>query len=202
MFPSNEGRGYVLRRILRRAVRYGMAVGLADQPFLYDTAGVVIEHMSEAYPELSQHAHRVEEMVKAEEERFQQTLVRGAAEFDQHAQRILRDGGKVIPGDAAFLLYDAYGFPLDVTVDMAREKGLSVDEAGFNEEMSQQRERARSARKGAQGEQTKALRLLQEIVTHTVFTGYERMEDSGLVKAILKGGQQVQQVRSAITWRL
>ncbi len=194
VFPSNEGRGYVLRRILRRAVRYGMAVGLADQPFLYDTAGVVIEHMSEAYPELSQHAHRVEEMVKAEEERFQQTLVRGAAEFDQHAQRILRDGGKVIPGDAAFLLYDAYGFPLDVTVDMAREKGLSVDEAGFNEEMSQQRERARSARKGAQGEQTKALRLLQEIVTHTVFTGYERMEDSGLVKAILKGGQQVQQV--------
>ncbi|MEW6351855.1 MAG: alanine--tRNA ligase [Thermodesulfobacteriota bacterium] len=193
VFPSNEGRGYVLRRILRRAVRYGMALGLVDEPFLYDTAGVVIAHMSDAYPELSGHSRRVMELVKAEEERFQQTLGRGAAEFEQHAQKILQSKSKEVPGDVAFLLYDTYGFPLDVTMDMAREKGLTVDGVGFNKEMARQKERARHAREVTQAEHTKAVRDLDH-VSHTEFTGYERMEDSGVIQALVKDGTQVQEV--------
>jgi alanyl-tRNA synthetase len=136
--PSNEGRGYVLRRVIRRAVQHGGRIGL-EPPFLSRLAGVVIEQMGAIYPELAEHRAEIEAALTAEEERFAQTLERGLRLFEEVA------GPEGISGEDAFKLHDTYGFPLELTRELARERGLPVDEDGFQELMGEQRERSRSA---------------------------------------------------------
>ncbi len=146
--PSNEGRGYVLRRILRRAARYGRKLELTE-PFMYKLVPTVVDIMGQAFPEIKDKAEFVAETIKAEEQSFGRTLDRGIDIFEQVANKIVKSGNNIFPGDEAFKLYDTYGFPLDLTQLMARERGLTVDEDKFNELMEEQRQRARSAEKQA-----------------------------------------------------
>jgi alanyl-tRNA synthetase len=139
--PSNEGRGYVLRRIIRRALQHGARIGL-DGPFVADLADVVIEQMAAAYPELPDHAEEIKRVLAGEEERFSQTLARGMRLFEEIAEQA--QGGD-IPGDQAFLLHDTYGFPLELTEELARERGLGVNAEEFTRLMEEQRARSRGA---------------------------------------------------------
>jgi len=148
VLPSNEGRGYVLRRLLRRAARHGKLLGL-DQPFLHSVAAVVADLMGEAYPEVRTHRGHVAEVIRAEEERFAATLGRGLALLEEEVQQARRGGGDVLSGEAAFRLYDTYGFPVDLTEDILRGEGLRLDHAEFERCMEAQRVRARGAQKFA-----------------------------------------------------
>ncbi len=142
--PSNEGRGYVLRRILRRAARFGRKLGM-HEPFIYKLAPTLVEIMSGAFPELREKHEYVSRVIKAEEESFNQTLDRGLEIFEGISGKLQAANGKTISGEDAFRLYDTYGFPLDLTQLMARERSLSVDEEGFNAAMEKQRELSRAA---------------------------------------------------------
>ena len=152
VLPSNEGRGYVLRRIIRRALRHGWMLGVR-QPFFSKLVPTLVEQMGEAYPELPAQADTVVRALQAEEERFAETLDSGMKIFDDVAAKV---SNGVIPGVDAFRLYDTYGFPLDLTQDMARERGMSVDVAGFDAAMAQQKETARAAGKFGGGTQLPA----------------------------------------------
>jgi alanyl-tRNA synthetase len=191
ILPSNEGRGYVLRRILRRAIRYGKFIGL-DEPFLFDSAGKVVAHMSDAYPELERSRTLIEKVIRTEEERFLQTLARGLVLFEEEASEVRKEGSGTISGEVAFRLYDTFGFPPDLTDDLARESGLAVDHAGFEREMAQQKEKARQSWAGMAGDDAAALKTLLEKGISSEFTGYQTLEDQGLVKAILKDGKEAQ----------
>jgi alanyl-tRNA synthetase len=194
ILPSNEGRGYVLRRILRRALRYGKYIGL-NEPFLYDTSLVVVRLMAAAYPELAENAVLVEKVIRNEEERFLETLARGLVLLDDETARVKASGGATLPGDVVFRLYDTYGFPPDLTEDLAREAGLGVDQAGFAAAMDAQRLKARQARIELQGEEAGAVGELLDTGVSTEFTGYETVEDSGIIKALMKDGKLVDAVR-------
>src|ERR671933_486647 len=137
--PSNEGRGYVMRRIIRRAVQQGQRVGL-EPPYLDRLADVVIEHMREPYPELETHRTDIHRVLSAEEERFGQTLARGMRLFEEVATK-----GGDISGEDAFRLHDTYGFPLELTQELARERGLGVNDEEFTRLMEEQRKRSRGA---------------------------------------------------------
>ena len=191
VLPSNEGRGYVLRRIIRRALRHGWMLGVR-QPFFHKMVGTLSELMGDAYPELPAARELVEKALKAEEERFAETLDSGMRIFDDVASRVV-DG--VIPGADAFRLYDTYGFPVDLTADIARERGLSVDMAGFEAAMEQQRETARAA-----GKFTSTTGLPADLVAQlspTVFLGYDKLDAGGLqVVALLKDGRPVPAVQA------
>ena len=191
VLPSNEGRGYVLRRIIRRALRHGWMLGVR-QPFFHKMVGTLSELMGDAYPELPAARALVEKALKAEEERFAETLDSGMRIFDDVASRVV-DG--VIPGADAFRLYDTYGFPVDLTADIARERGLSVDMAGFEAAMEQQRETARAA-----GKFTSTTGLPADLVAQlspTVFLGYDHLDAGGLqVVALLKDGRPVASVHA------
>src|ERR1700726_398018 len=141
--PSNEGRGYVLRRIIRRAVRHGYRLGQSE-PFFYKLVPALVAAMGDSYPELAREAGQVTRILKLEEERFAETLSAGMAQFDARMRDV---GGKVVPGSLVFLLHDTYGFPPDLTADIARERDLSVDMQGYERDMQAQRERARAASK-------------------------------------------------------
>ncbi|MEN6311106.1 MAG: alanine--tRNA ligase, partial [Acidobacteriota bacterium] len=145
--PANIGRGYVLRRIIRRAFRQGNLLGI-DRPFLYELVGRVADLMNDAYPELLTSIHYVAKVCLAEEERFAATLASGLRFFDQAAREIRDAGGKVLAGERIFKLYDTFGFPLDLSQELAREKGLDVDEAGFTRELEEQKRKARLSWKG------------------------------------------------------
>ena len=191
VLPSNEGRGYVLRRIIRRALRHGWMLGVR-QPFFHQMVGTLSELMGDAYPELPAARELVEKALKAEEERFAETLDSGMRIFDDVASRVA-DG--VIPGADAFRLYDTYGFPVDLTADIARERGLTVDMAGFEKAMEQQRETARAA-----GKFTSSTGLPADLVAQlspTVFLGYDKLDAGGLqVVALLKDGRPVPAVQA------
>ena len=191
VLPSKEGRGYVLRRIIRRALRHGWMLGVR-QPFFHKMVGTLSELMGDAYPELPAARELVEKALKAEEERFAETLDSGMRIFDDVASRVV-DG--VIPGADAFRLYDTYGFPVDLTADIARERGLSVDMAGFEAAMEQQRETARAA-----GKFTSTTGLPADLVAQlspTVFLGYDHLDAGGLqVVALLKDGRPVASVHA------
>jgi len=148
VLPANEGRGYVLRRILRRAVRFGKAMGI-ERPFLNELAAVVADLMGEAYPEVVEKHDYVKQVIRNEEERFHETLHDGMKIVNDILNKVKAAGGKQIEGQDAFILYDTYGFPLDLTEDIAGENGLAVDRAGFEKAMQEQRDRARSARQDA-----------------------------------------------------
>ncbi len=191
VLPSNEGRGYVLRRIIRRALRHGWMLGVR-QPFFHKMVGTLSELMGEAYPELPAARELVERALKAEEERFAETLDSGMRIFDDVAARVT-DG--VIPGADAFRLYDTYGFPVDLTADIARERGLTVDMTGFDAAMEQQRETARAAGKFASTTGLPADLVAQ--LSPTVFLGYDQLDAGGLqVVALLKDGRPVQSVEA------
>jgi alanyl-tRNA synthetase len=187
VLPSNEGRGYVLRRIIRRALRHGWMLGVR-QPFFSMLVPTLVEQMGEAYPELPAQADTVVRALQAEEERFAETLDSGMKIFDDVAAKVT-DG--VIPGVDAFRLYDTYGFPVDLTADIARERGMTVDMAAFEASMEHQRETARAAGKFGGG-----VTLSAELVATlkpTVFLGYDRLQADGLsVVAMLKDGVPVQ----------
>jgi len=146
--PANDGAGYVLRRILRRAVRHGKLLEI-DRPFLYELIPALISVMGEVYPELAARRELIVTVIKSEEERFAETLDAGLAQFEKIHARLAKSGGRVISGEDAFRLCDTYGFPLDLTQVMAREEGLTVDEEGFAKAMARQRERSREASKFA-----------------------------------------------------
>ncbi len=188
VLPSNEGRGYVLRRIIRRALRHGWMLGVR-QPFFHKMVGTLSDLMGEAYPELPAARELVERALKAEEERFAETLDSGMRIFDDIASR----AQGVIPGVEAFRLYDTYGFPVDLTADIARERGLTVDMDGFETAMEQQRETARAAGKFASSASLPADLVSQ--LKPTAFLGYEQLDaaDLGIV-ALLKDGRPVEAI--------
>lgn len=187
VLPSNEGRGYVLRRIIRRALRHGWMLGVR-QPFFSKLVPTLVAQMGEAYPELPAAADTVARALQAEEERFAETLDAGMKIFEDVAARA---GNGVIPGSDAFRLYDTYGFPLDLTQDIARERDLTVDIAGFDAAMEQQRETARAAGKFGGGVTLPA--ELVATLTPTAFLGYDRLQAGDLtVLALLKEGRPVQ----------
>ena len=165
--PSNEGRGYVMRRIIRRAVQQGDRVGL-EAPYLAQLSDVVIEHMKDGYPELEEHRDEIHRILTAEEERFGKTLERGLRLFEEVAQR-----GEVISGEDAFRLHDTYGFPLELTRELARERGLGVNEEEFTRLMEQQRTRSRGA---ISKDDKRAAEFAQRAGFRTEFVGYEKTE--------------------------
>ena len=187
VLPSNEGRGYVLRRIIRRALRHGWMLGVR-QPFFSKLVPTLVEQMGVAYPELPAQADTVVRALQAEEERFAETLDAGMKIFDDVAAKV-SDG--VIPGVDAFRLYDTYGFPVDLTADIARERDMTVDMDGFNAAMENQRETARAAGKFGGGVTLSA--DLVATLKPTVFLGYDRLQADGLtVLAVLKDGRPVE----------
>ena len=191
VLPSNEGRGYVLRRIIRRALRHGWMLGVRE-PFFHKLVPTLSALMGEAYPELPAAQSTVERALKAEEERFAETLDAGMKIFEDVASRAA-DG--TIPGVDAFRLYDTYGFPLDLTQDIARERGLSVDVAGFDASMEQQRETARAAGKFGGGVQLPA--DLVATLQPTAFLGYDALQADGLkIVALLRDGRPVESVQA------
>ena len=186
--PGNEGRGYVLRRVIRRAIRHGRRLGI-EGPFLGEIAGAAIEKMGEAYPELRSHASFVQTVLRLEEERFEQTFQRGYA--------VLEDAlgnESQLDGSLAFRLWDTYGFPLEITQEIARERTVEVDTAGFEQEMEAQRERARA---GAQFTGDRArIRLYESLgVGAMQFLGYERIAASSIVVGMISGDDVVSEVR-------
>jgi len=185
VLPSNEGRGYVLRRIIRRALRHGYMLG-QKQPFFYKLVQPLVGEMGQAYPELAAKHAMVERALKGEEERFGETLEHGMKVFDEVAAR----SGKNIPGVDAFRLYDTYGFPVDLTADIARERGLTVDMAGFEAEMEKQRERARAA---SQFESKASLSAdVVQKLPQTQFLGYDALSADGMkLVAIVRGERTV-----------
>jgi alanyl-tRNA synthetase len=195
VLPSNEGRGYVLRRIMRRAIRYGKKLDFTG-PFLHKTVGAVIEQMSQAYPDLVEKRTFIEKAVLAEEEQFFRTLERGLALLDEQTAILAQKKSKQLPGDIAFKLYDTFGFPLDLTRIICDEKGITVDEAGFERSMDKQREDSRKNWKGS-GEEVlseiyfKIANELQAAGKVPKFVGYERETATGQCLAILKGSQNV-----------
>ena len=182
VLPSNEGRGYVLRRIIRRACRHGNKLG-ATGSFFYKIVAALVAEMGEAFPELQKQQSNIERVLKAEEEQFSKTLEHGLKILEQDLAELK---GTVVPGDVVFKLYDTYGFPMDLTADIARERGLTVDEAGFEREMEAQRVRARSASSFGLDYNT-----LVKVDVATEFTGYVATSGSAKIVAVYKDGQSV-----------
>jgi len=186
LMPSNEGRGYVLRRIIRRAARHGFMLGI-DKPFLYKVIDSAISIMSPSYPQLSEDVKRIRRILKFEEERFSHTLSSGMSILEEIMKGLKIGGEKVIPGTELFRLYDTYGFPLDLTMDIAKDSGLLVDEQGFKKEMDAQRLRARASWVvGDVAISEVYKRLLKE--AQTEFLGYETLRTEGTVLAVMKNG--------------
>ena len=186
VIPSNAGRGYVLRRITRRAIRHGYKLG-ARKPFFHTLVGALGEEMGEAYPELRQQRLRVTEVLKQEEERFFQTIANGM----EILEAALSGGAKRIDGETAFKLHDTYGFPLDLTADVCRERGVTVDSAGFEAAMNRQREQARAAGK------FKMAQGLEYVGAPTAFHGYEHLVcEHSKVTALYVDGTPVQRARA------
>ncbi|MDY6891385.1 MAG: alanine--tRNA ligase [Pseudomonadota bacterium] len=185
VLPANEGRGYVLRRIMRRAIRHGNKLG-AKAPFFHQLVAPLVEEMGAAYPELAEQQGLVERVLLKEEQQFARTLEHGMQLLEQAIGEL---EGEVIPGETVFRLYDTYGFPVDLTADVAREHGLGVDMEGFEREMDAQRERARAAGQFAV-DYNEQLRLEGS----TVFNGYDSLEDRSEVVALLRDGEEVDQL--------
>jgi alanyl-tRNA synthetase len=188
--PSNEGRGYVLRRIIRRAIRHGYQLG-QHEPFFHKLVATLEEQMGEAYPELGQQREQIERVLLKEEQRFAETL--------DHGMRVLNEAideldGEIIPGQAVFKLYDTYGFPVDLTADIARERGLSIDRDGFEEAMTGQRERARASSSFAATDVMSLAATLQGAgvdIPVSGFLGYEEVQADGRVALIISNGEPV-----------
>lgn len=194
VLPSNDGRGYVLRRILRRAVRFGKVLGI-EEPFLYKNVDVVSDIMSEAYPDLLKKSDFVRDVIRMEEERFFVTLHEGMRKVEEILLRTRQQGAELISGEDAFMMYDTYGFPLDLMEDVASENGFEVDTEGFEKMMEQQRDRARNANKGENAfAQDRILAELLAELPATIFSGYNQLEDQSQVIALLVDNEKVNEV--------
>ncbi|MFD0960987.1 alanine--tRNA ligase [Paenibacillus chungangensis] len=183
VMPSNEGRGYIIRRLLRRAVRYGKSLGV-DRPFLHELTPVVGEVMGVYYPEVVEKKEFIERVIRTEEERFHETLSDGLVLLSQLAEQAKQSGSAVIGGDDAFKLYDTYGFPFDLTEDYAAEHGMTVDRDGFDAAMEAQRERARAARQDT-GSMNVQGGPLADITDKSEFVGYNELVTDCEIKAIV-----------------
>jgi alanyl-tRNA synthetase len=196
--PSNSVRGYVLRRIMRRAARHGKLIGM-DKPFLFEVADAVIDTMKDAYPELVEKRDYILKVVLAEEERFLATLDRGLAIYKEESAKVKESGSKTLPGEVVFKLYDTYGFPSDLTALLAKEDGLAIDQEGFEAEMEQQRERARassdiSAALGTSKREIGDISAIVRMVGETDFVGYETTQVRSKISAIIVAGAVVKEV--------
>ena len=185
--PANEGRGYVLRRIVRRAIRHGHRLGLRDT-FFHRLVGPLADEMGDAYPELVERRELIERVLEQEETRFAETLDQGMTILEQAVGRL---EGDVIPGEVVFQLYDTYGFPVDLTADVARERGLGVDMEGFEAAMAEQRRRARASSRFAMAEGEGP-----ELATCTRFIGYEDLHGTGEVAELLFDGRNVKELNA------
>ena len=194
VLPSNEGRGYVLRRIIRRASRHGRLLGI-DGAFLYKGVGRVIELMGDVYPELVENRELIEKVTRKEEERFSKTLEKGLFILQEIVESLKAEGKDTIPGEEVFRLYDTFGFPLDLVMEVASDENLKVDIEGYEKLLEKQKQRARKAWKG--GIQRVVSSELQELSDKfpTLFTGYEHLEEYARVVAILKDGELVDELR-------
>ncbi|RDH89842.1 MAG: alanine--tRNA ligase [endosymbiont of Seepiophila jonesi] len=183
VMPSNEGRGFVVRRIIRRAIRHGYMLGKND-PFFFQLVDPLVKEMGESYPELVQAADQVKRVLKQEEERFAETLEQGMKILEEVIAGL---DSTVIPGETVFKLYDTYGFPADLTADIARERDLTLDMDGFSREMEAQRERARAASQFGVNQE-----FSLSLDAETLFTGYGQLEDEGSVVALVRDGESVE----------
>ncbi|MGI6253882.1 MAG: alanine--tRNA ligase [Aminivibrio sp.] len=191
ILPSNEGRGYVLRRLLRRAVRFGRLLGV-DRPFLTDFLPDVMNIMADPYRELTDNRLTIEQIVSVEEKRFGRTLEQGTELLDGETSRLKSAGETELSGGLAFELYDTYGFPLELTMEIAEEKGFTVDTGGFDREMAAQRERARASSKQKRSELTGDVYFeLHERLGDTEFTGYDGSEALSEAAAMIVDGAAV-----------
>ncbi|MBI5969431.1 MAG: alanine--tRNA ligase [Deltaproteobacteria bacterium] len=192
VLPSNEGRGYVLRRIMRRAMRHCKKLGV-DGPFLFRLTDEIIELMREAYPELVSAREMVKMVISNEEERFSETLNVGLRLWAEEKQKLRQGGQRIISGDLIFKLYDTYGFPVDLTEEIARDEGFGIDQKGFAEAMEAQRARARESWKGSGEEMLKEVyKTLTAQNLKTDFVGYDRLEAEGKLLRIFKGDREAE----------
>jgi alanyl-tRNA synthetase len=194
VLPSNEGRGYVLRRIMRRAMRHAQLLG-AREPLMYRLVWALVREMGQAYPELVRAESLIEETLRLEETRFRKTLERGLAILDEKSAGLKK--GDMFDGDTAFTLYDTYGFPLDLTQDALKSRGISVDQAAFTDAMDRQREKARAAWAGSGDTASESVWFgLREKLGPTEFLGYETETAEGVVGALVKDGKEVERLGS------
>ncbi len=192
ILPSNEGRGYVLRRILRRAARHGRLLGVAE-PFLHGLTASVVECMGGVYPELRAAAGTIHEVTEGEEERFIATLDQGLPILNDVIAKTKAAGNAVLPGAEVFKLYDTYGFPTDLIIEACREQQLTLDEAGFDQAIEEQRTRARKSAAFEMDETRPVLSDLAKRLAGSQFVGYERLQTESTVQAMLKGEQRVKE---------
>ncbi len=188
VIPSNEGRGYVLRRLLRRAARHGKLLNV-DRQFLYEVAETVIDASKSAYPELEEKREYITKIIKKEEERFDATIDNGLAVLGEYIEAAKKSGAKELTGDEAFKLHDTYGFPLDLTVEMAQEQGLGVDTDGFDKAMAEQKAAAKAARKDGSSWDAEDNYSFENVNEPTVFTGYDSLEDESEIGGIVTEGE-------------
>ncbi len=194
VLPGREGRGYVLRRILRRSLRYGKKIGI-EKDFVSDLSKVVVDMMGDIYPEIKNNYPFILSILKGEEERFLETLNVGMRLYEDVKRESVARGEKVIPGDVVYRLYDTFGFPVDITDEMAREDGLLLDMAGFETALNEQKERSRTDRrmkKEGLGQESGGVAAGD---LRNIFAGYDTLESDAAIMAILKEGQPVEVIR-------
>lgn len=197
VLPSNEGRGYVLRRIMRRAMRHAQLLG-AKEPLMHRLVWALVREMGQAYPELMRAEKLIEETLRLEETRFRKTLVRGLAILDEKSASLKK--GDMFDGDVAFTLYDTYGFPLDLTQDALKSRGIGVDQASFNDAMERQKAKARESWKGSGEAASEAVWFpLREKLGATEFLGYETESAEGVVSALVKDGAEAASLKAGET---
>ncbi len=197
IFPSNEGRGYVLRRLIRRGVRFGRFLGFKE-PFMFEVCLNMVSYMKEFYPELEDAKNIISEVVFKEEESFYRTLDKGLTLLESKIKELNGENKKTIPGDFAFQLYDTYGFPIDIIKDVAQSKGFHVDEEGFNKNMQKQKERSKAFwNANVDKKLSKGLKIIKDLDIKSEFVGYETLETRSFVIGIIKeNGDMTQEIDS------
>ena len=194
VMPSNEGRGYVLRRVIRRAVRHGRLLGI-EEPFLPRVAEGVLAAMSDTYPDIAKNKSYIQMALTNEEKSFSATLDRGLGKLQEEVDKLTKAGSKVFPGDTIFKLYDTFGFPIDIIMDLARDQDFEVDEKGFDHLMEEQRQRSRASFKiSGVMETSEALQQLAAQGVTTTFSGHDRTEDQSVILALLTEDGAVNEV--------
>ncbi|AVQ44277.1 alanine--tRNA ligase [Clostridium botulinum] len=194
ILPSNEGRGYVLRRLLRRAARHGKTLGI-NNAFLHNLTDIVIENCYKNYPELEEKKEYIKKVIKLEEERFDETIDAGMQILNDYIKEVKNNNHKVLSGDKAFKLYDTYGFPVELTEEILEEQGINIDKEGFNKEMKEQRERARSAREETNymGAEDTILNKI-DLSINTQFEGYDKLELKSKIALIVENEEFKNQI--------
>ncbi len=189
IYPSNDGRGYVLRRVLRRALRYSRLLGLKE-PFVYKMVDPIVNIMGQYYPEITESVANVKKVIESEEIRFLETIENGMDRIEELMKGLKARGEKILPGKEAFTLYDTFGFPLEMTTEMAIEQGVEVDTEGFNVSMEEQRARGKQSWKGADVSLEKAFDEISRDFGATEFIGYENEKNDAVVKAVYAGADK------------